>query len=72
MRSTALLLAAATALTALGCGAGNQDGGTRADDPRNQNPNAQGIGPSGGAPAAPRDMPGAGRGSMGPHGKGAP
>ena len=72
MRSTAFLLAAGTALAALGCGAGNQDGSTRADDPRNQNPNAAGIGPSGAAPPAPRDMPGAGRGSMGPHAKGAP
>jgi len=53
----------------VGCAADQGEGATRANNANNQNQNPAGIGPSGATGASPRDMPGRGRGSEGPHGK---
>jgi hypothetical protein len=55
---------------AAGCASDTDaDGATHANNPHNPNTPSQGIGPSGGVGAAPRDMPGGGRGSTTPRGK---
>jgi len=66
----AFALALLLAPLATGCASGTDaDGTTHADNPHNTNTPSQGIGPSGGVGAAPRDMPGGGRGSTTPRGK---
>jgi hypothetical protein len=52
---------------AAGCGGDTADGSTRANNPNSANPAS--IGPSGATGPSPRDMPGRGRGSEGPHGR---
>jgi hypothetical protein len=63
MRPLALLvLAFVLAIPVLGCGAENDDGGTRAANPTNPNP--AGIGPGNGAAPPPREsIGGRGRGT---------
>ena len=62
------LLVAGLAPLGTGCAAEDDAGGTtRAHNP--QNPSTNTIGPGAGVGAAPRDMPGGGRGSVGPHSK---
>jgi hypothetical protein len=66
----ALVLALLLAPLAGGCATdAAADGTTHANNPHNETPNTQGIGPNGAVGAAPRDMPGAGRGSATPRGK---
>jgi len=49
-------------------GQADGDGSTHANNPHNENTPPEGIGPSGGVGASPRDMPGGGRGSTTPRG----
>ena len=66
----AFVLALVLGPLATGCASdADADGTTHANNPHNPNTPSQGIGPSGGVGASPRDMPGGGRGSTGPHGK---
>jgi len=67
---TALVLALLLAPLAAGCASdADADGTTHANNPHNQNPNTQGIGPNAGTGATPHDMAGGGRGSATPRGK---
>jgi hypothetical protein len=67
---TATLVLALLLVSLAACGAGAaDDGSSRTNNARNPNPAATGIGPSGDMGAAPRDMPGGGRGSTTAHGK---
>jgi hypothetical protein len=64
----AFLFAVALGAASLSCGADANDSSTRANNPNGAN-NPGGIGPTGGVGPSPRDMPGRGRGSEGPHGR---